>query len=178
MKKLLSIKFAANFMLTFCIFFIFIFGYFVFAYYIEPQIGLVQYDPSFFALNGTTAKEYTLHQNTFSQLFKYGSLTYGVVYSLWVAVNAALFAAFAFLLVLLVDRPFLALSIPFAFYLVQSFFMGAFGLVKYQFFQAVFPFNYAQQPIWTSFVPTAVLIAICLILLGYFKVSNRMERIQ
>lgn len=178
LKKLLSIKFTANFTLTFCVFFIFIFGYFVFAYYIEPIIGLVKYDQAFFALNGTTVEEYALQQNTFSQLLGYGALTYGLVYSLWVAFNAALFASFAFLLVLLVGNTFLALSIPFGFYMVQSFFMGAFGMVKYQFYQSVFPFNYMQLPIWTAFVPAVVLILLCLVLMVYLNLSNRMDQLQ
>lgn len=178
LKKLLSIKFAANFTITFGVFFIFIFAYFVFAYYVEPIIGLVRYDPSFFALNGTTVEEYTVKQNTFSQLLAYGEIIYGFIYSLWVAINAALFATFAFLLVLLLDNSFVALSLPFGLYLVQSFFMGAFGLVKYQFFQAVFPFNYMQLPIWTSLVPTAALFGVCLFLLGYLILTNRLERLQ
>jgi hypothetical protein len=178
LKKLLRIKLAANFALTFCVFFIFIFGCFVFAYYIEPMIGLVSYDLSFFALNNTTVEEYTFSQNTFSQLLEYGSLTYGLFYSFWVAVNAAFFASLAFLLVLLVGNTFLALSIPFGFYVVQSFFMGAFGMNKYQFFQSVFPFNYMQQPIWTAFVPFVFLIFLCLILIVYFNLSKRMDQLQ
>ncbi|WP_148501116.1 hypothetical protein [Paenibacillus rubinfantis] len=178
LKKLLRIKIVTNFVLTFGVFFIFIFAYFIFAYYVEPVIGLVRYDPSFFALNGTTVQEYTLTQNTFSQLLAYGEVTYGFIYSLWVAINAALFATFALLLVLLLDNKFLALSIPFGFYLVESFFMGAFGMVKYQFFQAIFPFNYMQLPIWTSLVPTAALIIVCLFLLSYLILANRLDRMQ
>ncbi len=177
-KKILAIKFTTNFILTFSVFFIFIFSYFAFAYYVEPSIGLVKFDQNFFSLNHTTVEEYTLTQNTFGQLFKYGTLVYGLTYSLWVAFNAALFASLAFLLVLLIDNKLLALSIPFGLYVIQSFFMGMLGMIQYQFYQTLFPFNYMQLPIWTSFIPSVFLIFLCLILLVYLNISKRLDRFQ
>ena len=176
--KLLRVKFFTNVVITFCAFFIFIYGYFIFAYYIEPALGLVNYNQTFFSLNNTTLEAYTYQQNTFSQLTKYGDFVFGIVYACWVALNAAAFASFAFLLLLVVEKTFLALSIPILLYLLQSFIAGSLGMVKYQFIQSIFPFDYVQQPIWTSFVPLSLLLGVCIVLSVYIYFNrNRLEQV-
>lgn len=156
-------------------FFIFVFSYFIFSFYIESFFGLVSYHPESYNLNEITVIENTYKRHTFTQLLEYGSITYGLFYSSWVASNAAAYASLGFLLVLIIENKFLALSIPFLLYLLGSFVMGAFSITKFRFADSVFPFNYIQQPIWTAFIPFLFLVVLCLILV--IIVSKRMDNI-
>ncbi|MFC3788706.1 ABC transporter permease [Paenibacillus sp. GCM10012307] len=179
LNKWIRIKFFSNFVITFAVFFIFVFSYFIFAYYIEPRIGFVSYNNDFYQLNNTTQEEYTYTQNTFSQLLAYGNFTYGIFYSLWVGLNAAVYASLAFYLVLVIGIPFLGLSIPFILYLVQSFFMVTIGKVEFQLTQSLIPFNYTQLPIWTAFVPFSFLVLLCVVLAFYLHLKiERMSHLQ
>ncbi|WP_052676079.1 hypothetical protein [Paenibacillus sp. IHBB 10380] len=173
LRKMLRIKFAANFLLTFGAFFVFTFGYFLFSFYIAPILGLIQYHPEVYKLNEVTVVEDSYTRHTFTQLLQYGSLTYGFLYSCWVGLNAAVYAALGFFMVLIVRSQFLALSIPFLLYIVGSFVLGAAGLMHFRFPDAIFPYSYMQVPIWTAFVPFLFLIFICVII--YIYVNKRLE---
>ena len=173
-KNYLTLKFSANLFLCFSIFFLFTFSMFLLSFYVLPhyqyiQAGFADAETSFFALNNLTAESYTLSHSTFTQLFAYGPLAYGLFYSTWVGMNAALYASIGFLLLLVLNNRFLALALPYIFYLVGSFMLGAIGLRIFEFHYSIFPFGFVQQPFWVPFVPFAFLVFICLLLFLYIK---------
>lgn len=176
-KNYLALKFSVNFFLCFSIFFLFTFSMFILAFYVLPhyeviQAGFANAETSFFALNNLTAEAYTLSHHTFTQLFAYGPLAYGIFYSIWVGLNAALYGSFGFLLLLVLNNRFFALALPYIFYLVGSFVLGAIDLRIFRFHYSIFPFGFVQQPFWVPFVPFTFLVFICLLLFWYIKKNS------
>ncbi|MBY9080501.1 ABC transporter permease [Paenibacillus sp. HN-1] len=165
----LYIKLNANILLTGVFFFLLVFISFLFAYYIEPSLDIAQYKPERFGLTKENIAADTYSRYTFTQLLRYGSITYGILYSLWVGMNAALYSVFGFLLVLFMKNRFLAVSFPFIVYLVVSFTLAALGLEKYRPNNAIFPFDRIQSSIWTAFVPFLILASINVCLVIYVK---------
>lgn len=119
---------------------------FVFLVYVEPLLGLLTYESRGLSSSTTSI-------GTFEVLLSYGTLTYGIVYSIWVALNAVLYATLAFMLTLLIKNTFLALSLPFLWYFILNFVAGVLGYPEFSTTSTIFPFNITEQPIWTIFVP-------------------------
>lgn len=165
----LNIKFWANLVLTFIFFFCLIISLFIFAYYIEPLLGIANLDPAGYGLSTDNIAEDTYARHTFTQFLRSGTLTYGIVYALWVGLNAALYAAIGFVLVLLLRNPFLALSLPFIIYVVGTFTLSALGAEIYRPSYTIFPFDRIQSPIWTALIPFGILSVIVAGSLVYIK---------
>ncbi|MFH7519035.1 hypothetical protein, partial [Pseudomonas syringae group genomosp. 7] len=89
-----------------------------------------------------------------------GTLTYGLVYSFWVAINAVLYSVAAYVFTLIIKNNLLALSLPFLWYFIVDFAFAILGFPQYLMSSTVFPFNIEQQPIWTIFVPFTVNVVI------------------
>lgn len=171
LKKLLLIKFSANFVLSFSLFFIFTFAMFLFSFYIEPLLGIIRYDPdvNLYSLNGITVEQKLYTRHTFTQLLQYGSLTYGLLYSCWLGINAAAYASLGFFLLILLGNQFLALSIPTLIYLLGGYLLDAVDLGQFDFRHTLFPYSRTQQPIWTAFVPFLFLVFVSTCLYVYIK---------
>lgn len=177
LRKMLLIKFIANSLTTFGVFFVFTFGYFLFSFYIVQPLGLIHFEPEAYKLTETTVIQDSYTRHTFTQLLQYGSLTYGFLYSCWVGFNAAVYAMIGFFLVIIIRNQFWALSIPFLMYILGSFVMGLdSSLMRFRFPDAIFPYSYMQLPIWTAFIPLLFLLIICTILA--FFVNKNLERID
>jgi len=162
------IKLTANIVLTFLLYSALIFVCFLFAYYIEPYLGIVKFDPSY----GLTKEEIAISnitRHTFTQILNQGVFTYAILYSCWLGINAALYSAIGFYLVLLIKNRFLALTLPFIIYLVGSFTLLGLGIEDYRPNNALFPFDRIQAPIWTAFIPFLVLLLILLCLILYVQ---------
>lgn len=160
------IKLTANIMLTFLLYTALILVCFLFAYYIEPYLGIVTFDP----LYGLTKEEIAINNitmHTFTQILNQGVFTYAILYSCWLGMNAALYSAIGFYLVILIKNKFLALSLPFIIYLVGSFTLLGLGIEDYRPNNALFPFDRIQAPIWTAFVPFLVLLLVLIGLIIY-----------
>ncbi|MFI2859345.1 hypothetical protein ACH6EH_19865 [Paenibacillus sp. JSM ZJ436] len=165
----LKIKLAANTILSGAFFFLIILGCFVFAYYIEPMFEIAHYDPAGFGLTEDNIAHDTYIRFTFTQVLEYGIWTYAILYSLWIGMNASLYAAIALYLVILVRNRFLALSLPFIIYIISSFTLSALGVETYRPNHVLFPFDRVQSPIWTAFVPFVILLFVLFGLVVYVK---------
>lgn len=163
------IKLTANVILTFSFFFVLIFISFLFAYYVEPHLGIAKYEPEGYGLTKDTIVADTYTRRTFTQLLQYGVFTYSLLYSFWVGINAALYSAIGFYLVLLMRNRFLALTLPYIVYLIVSFTLSALGMETYRLNYVIFPFDHAQNSIWTAFVPFLILVAVLVSLILYVK---------
>lgn len=157
-------KFLINAILTGLVTFLLIFIPFIFIVYIEPHLGIIFYEPK-------DQNSYT-PTYTFSQFLPYGEITYGLLYSLWVSINAILYSSISFMLLLILSNPFVALSIPFLFYHIFNFITGVLNIPMFSPLSTIFPFNLVQQPLWTVLVPFSVLL---LISLGIFIFIKRKE---
>lgn len=135
---------------------------FLFVVYIEPSLGLIVYELR--SLNSSSSSV-----GTFEIFLQYGTLTYGVLYSTWVAINAVLYATAAYVLTLIIKNNFLALSLPFLWYFVMNFVAGILGHPEFSTTSTVFPFNITAQPIWTIFIPFAVNLLLLTVLIVYVK---------
>lgn len=156
----------ANAFFTGFVIFLLIFLPFIFCVYIEPYMGIVNYTP---IDNNTVIPKFT-----FSQILNYGTFTYGFIYSLWVAVNAAIYSTIAFMLLLTINNSFVAFSAPFLFYHILNFITGVFGVPQFSPLSTIFPFNIVQQPLWTVFIPFMFLLIVLAALFIIF--ISRKER--
>ena len=148
-----------NGVLSFIVAFAMVFVSFVFILYIEPSLQIIHYG------NGQETSV-----GTFEIFLSYGTLTYGLVYSFWVGINAALYSTVAYVLTLIIKNHFLAISLPFLWYFIMNFVTGVLAHPEISTVSTVFPFNITQQPIWTIFLPFGVHIIILLSLIFYVKV--------
>ncbi|MCM3364911.1 MULTISPECIES: ABC transporter permease [Bacillaceae] len=147
-----------NAFLTGTIIFLMVFFSFVFAVYIEPNILHV------ISLTPADGGNYN-YNVTFSQLLVYGDFVYGIVYSLWVGLNASLYSTISFLLLLIISRTFIGLSLPFLFYHIFNFITAIIVGARFSPISTIFPFNIEQQEIWTAMIPFAFLLIVAIILL-------------
>ncbi|WP_075039470.1 ABC transporter permease [Anoxybacillus sp. MB8] len=131
--------------------FLLVFIPFVFIVYVEKHLGIIHYS--------SPTENVRIPAVTFSQFLRYGDFAYGFIYSLWVAINGVVYGTIAFILLLNVSNPFIALSIPFLFYHVLNFVTGLFHVAMFSPLSTIFPFNIEEQPLWTVFVPFSFLIA-------------------
>lgn len=151
-----------NAVLVFITAFAMVFLPFLFIVYIEPSLGIIVYESS-------DLNSFSSSVGTFEIFLQYGSLTYGVIYSTWVAINAVLYATVAYVLTLIIKNTFLALSLPFLWYFVMNFVAGILGHPEFSTTSTVFPFNITAQPIWTIFIPFAVHLLVLTGLIVYIK---------
>lgn len=157
-----------NAFLTGFITFLMIFISFVFARYIEADLGIIDYFP--------IPSDVSQSEVTFSQLLSVGDFTYGLVFSLWVSINAIVYSTIAYILMLLVRSKFIAFSVPFVFYHIFNYVSGVLQVPQFSPLSTIFPFNIEQQPLWTVLVPFSFLL-ISLIGLLLFALRNRGERV-
>lgn len=109
---------------------------------------------------------------TFSQLSAVSPALMCVVYSLWVGLNASLYAAFGAVVLMLVENRFIALAAPTAWYWLLNLATALLGLEAFGPTTMVFPFNITQQPIWHAFIPFGVLL---LVTVGLWRLVVRRE---
>lgn len=155
-----------NAFLTGFIIFLLIFLSFVFVVYVEPNLGIISYSP--------IDKNTVIPKFTFSQFLSYGDLTYGVIYSLWVSINAIIYSTIAFMLLLILDNHFVALSLPFLYYHIFNFITGVLQVPQFSPLSTIFPFNIVEQPLWTVLVPFLFLL---IVIIGcyVFAIRNQKE---
>lgn len=159
-KKYILIKLVSNSIVVFISFFIVVFIVFLFSYYLEPYLGLVNYEPENVKLTSGSLLDYDINKFTFTQLIKYSTLLYGFTYSGWVALNAVLYSSMAIIATLLFRNTFVALSMPFLFYHIGSFVIAVVGFPMFLLDASIFPFNIVQQPIYIAFIPFLVVCGI------------------
>ncbi|WP_434751991.1 hypothetical protein [Paenibacillus amylolyticus] len=160
----LKIKQQANIIITFIVFFLMIFIPFIYVFYIDPMMGKTVFYPEYYNLTKENITQDTYNRHTFTNFLEYGKLIFGLTYSTWVGINACLYAAITFQLVLLTRNTLLALSIPFIAYVVGSFTLSALKLQAFQPNQVVFPLGHSQEPIWTSLLYITILLSILIVL--------------
>ncbi len=125
---------------------------FVLIHYIEQFFGLV---------NFTSLSEKTYEtSNAFSFLADIHPLLYAVLYAAWIGLNGAAYATLAYLLILALEQIYLAISLPFVAYHIFNFVAGIMQAPQFSPISTVFPFNITEQPLWTVFVPFAILIVV------------------
>jgi hypothetical protein len=161
-------KLISNGILTFSIAFLMVFIPFIFSMYIEPLFGFVQLYPT----EGSP-----IPHTTFEQFLPLGTLVYGLIYSTWIGINGALYGTIILLLVILIDRDFIALSITFIVYMIFNFMAQLFDFDKFSPMATLFPFTISQQQLWTVLIPFTFAVAIMFGTIIYLK-RNLYERYE
>ncbi|WP_020008118.1 hypothetical protein [Salinicoccus albus] len=146
--------------MVFVVAFAMVFLPFVFLVFIEPSIGLIVYE-------SRSPGSFSSSIGTLEIFLQYGSLTYGIIFSTWIAINAVLYATAAYVLTLIIKNNFLALSLPFLWYFVMNFIASILGHPEFSTTSTVFPFNITAQPIWTILIPFSVHLLFLSILIAY-----------
>lgn len=159
-SKYVLAKGFVNAIVTFIVAFLMIFIPFLFVQYLDPALNVIQYETSFYE---------PVSVGTFEFLAEKSVFLYGVVYSLWVAVNGVLYVTVAYLLSICIKNKFVALSVPFLWWFIMNFVTGVLGIERFSPIFSVFPFSINTQPIWTVFVPFTVIILVIICLFFYTK---------
>jgi hypothetical protein len=155
--RYLKRKLLANIAVAFTVFFLASFIPFLWAFVVEPAIGVIgPFRPTMAGLSPAELVAYPASVHTFSQLLSFGPWAYGLGYSAWLGLNGALYASIGFQLLFVVPNRFIALSIPFIGYHILNFVFAVLAIPEFS-PAMVFPFNLVQFPIWTAFVPFTVL---------------------
>lgn len=92
---------------------------------------------------------------TFSELTRISSWLYVLVFSLWLATNAAVYASLALSSCLLLNNRLAGLTLPWVLTVLVSFACAFLGLERFS-PDTILPFNVTQLPAWQPFVPFAV----------------------
>lgn len=147
-----------NGIVTIIVAFLIIFIPFLFIEYFDPVLNIIQYEKDFYE---------PVSVGTFEFLAEKSALLYGVLYSLWVAINGALYTTVAYLLSISIKNRFVALTIPFLWWFIMNFITGILGIEAFSPVYSVFPFLITPQPFWVLCIPFLVLIVgiVCLLLL-------------
>lgn len=153
-----------NALLTCFVTFLMIFVPFLFIQYIDPIFGYIYYETQF---------SNPVSIGTFEIVVQKSVLFYGIVYSLWVGINGAIYMTLAYLLTICFKNKFVALSIPFLWWFVMNFVTAVLGIERFSPVFTVFPFSITAQPIWTIFIPFIVLILISTALMVYIKKTRK-----
>ncbi|MFB7799690.1 hypothetical protein [Isoptericola sp. NPDC056134] len=142
------------------------------AFVIGPLVGMNEFENVLPAGAAPDALLDPVSRATFTQLYADPPVLYGVVYAVWVGLNAALVAVFGTLSLILISNRFVALAVPTVAFLVVGFALQVLGLAPFTPTFATFPFGLAQQPLWTPFVPFMALAIVCAGLWVYVERRN------
>ncbi len=166
-------KLLANAAMAAVFFFFVAFIPFLWAFFVDPALGLIgPYRSTVVGLSPSEMGDYATTLHTFSQLLSAGPWAYGIGYSLWLALNGALYATIGLLLLFVVPNRFVALSLPFLGYHILNFATAVAGIPQYS-PASVFPFNVVQFPIWVPFMPFGILLALTGLLAIYVWQNTR-----
>ena len=178
-RRYLGSKLLIALLITFATFALSTFLAFVVAFYFWPTIGNPSVRPDLYDMTSAQAATDALTRVTFSSLLSEGTWTYGVVYSVWVGISAALYAGFGTACLVLVSSRVFALAIPFLVYFVQNIGAALLGTPHYGLMYAAFPFGLIQSSMWEAIVPTAILAAVVVALWVHVFVNvRRLETLQ
>lgn len=133
---------------------------FVLAFYIWPALGNPSVDLSVYFMTPESAITESYTASTYSQILASGSLTFGILYSLWVGFCAAVWTSLALAALLTVKNRPLALTLPFLLYVGQWAAASLLGNVRASFVASIFPFGYQQTSILAGAAPMLVLAVI------------------
>lgn len=153
-----------NAIVTFAVAFLMIFIPFVFIQYIDPALNIIQYTTDFYQPPSA---------GTFGFLAETSILLYGIGYSLWVAINGALYTTIAYLLSICLKNKFVALSIPLLWWIIMNFVTAILRIEMFSPVYTVFPFTITAQPIWTIFVPFTILLLVIIGLTAFIKTKSK-----
>ncbi|MCT4782114.1 MULTISPECIES: ABC transporter permease [Exiguobacterium] len=148
----LLVKGIVNAVLSGIVLFLMIFVTFLFVYYIEPMLHLVTYTD---VIEGEIVP-----QTTLSFLADIHPFLYGFFHAVWIGMNGALYATMAYLLMLMLENVFVAISLPFLSYHILNFVAGIFQSPQFSPLSTLFPFNISAQPVWTMFVPFFIFLSL------------------
>lgn len=153
-----------NGIVTLIVVFSMIFIPFMFIKYLDLFFNVIQYEADYYE---------PVSVGTFEFLAEKSVFLYGVVYSIWVAINGALYVTVAYLFSILIKNRFVALTIPFLWWFIMNFITGILGIESFSPVYSVFPFLITSQPVWVVFVPFITLIVAIIGLLIFIKSKNK-----
>jgi len=132
--------------------------WFVVAEYVAPSAWPHAVDPSGFGRSTAEVQTAVQASDPLARFLSSGHWVFGMAAASWLAINGAVFAALAFVSVLLIRRRVIALMVPVALYLGQSVVAQIAGQSQYSFLvTAVYPTGLQHLPIVAASAATVVL---------------------
>lgn len=150
-------------------------GLFIFSAYLEPIFDLA--GDRIVSADGGSSE--FLGFMTFSQLARFGTWVFVIVYAVWVGVTNALLAVLGYVLLLTRLPRIVAVMAPLLLVWADNIVLSGIGIPEFRMMASMFPSLMVQQPIWTALVPFGFLVI--LLVCWWFWLSGRrldVERLQ
>jgi len=149
------------------------------AFAVWPAIGDPNVEPTQYGLTPASALADAAASTTYSQLLLVSPLVYSVLYSLWVAFAAAVFAALTLALLILLRNRAVALVIPLGLYLGETVAAAVLGDPTYGLVYSIFPFGLTQSSILAGASPVLVLaLAVVVIWVFIIRRARHLQRLS
>lgn len=143
------------------------------ALYLKPEIVpvLILVDPVTEELISQILAHHFL-----GELFAYQPLIYGLLFSVWRGLLAALIATFAFVLSLFVENIFIISTGPFIYYILENFILSVLRIPQYRLVTAFDPTSLTLSSInaFSFIVGPVLLMIVMIVLIVYFKKVKKM----
>lgn len=130
---------------------------FVAAFYLLPAMELTAFDPVLYGLSAETVVEDSYGRATYTSFLVLGPITYGVLYSAWVGLSAAVFAALGLAALLLVRNRILAFAVPWLVYIGQTIVFALLDLPNLGLLYSIFPFGLTPVSTLAGVAPVVIL---------------------
>jgi hypothetical protein len=148
--------------IAFVTFFVGAFGAYLLAFVVWPALGNPSVLPENYFMSPQEAAADSLTRASYSQMLAISPLFYGIVYSAWVGLGGAVFAAAGFAALVLVKNRALAMTLPLVLYFVQTLVASLVGEPTVGLMYSLWPFGLNQVPFIKA--GGALLIAVALTL--------------
>lgn len=157
-RRYISGELGAAFIVPFAAFFLLSFVGIILAFYIWPLLGNPSIDPGTYEMSSAQALKDDLTRTSFSSLLAWGPLVYGIIYSTWLGLGAATYAALGFAALVVLHNRLLALLLPFIVYFLPTIVVSLLGSPELSPMYSLMPFGLIQAPIWVAALPTLLVI--------------------
>jgi hypothetical protein len=162
-RRYLLRSYARSALVAFVLFFLLSFACFLVAFYLWPSIGNPNVHPASYYLTPGSAIRDSYSRVSYSSILELGLLPYGLLYSTWVGVGGAIFAAMGIASLLLVKKRALAIAVPFLIYFGETVFATLLGSPQAALVYSLFPFGITPTTPILAAMPillTALLLAV------------------
>ncbi|MFD1716056.1 hypothetical protein ACFSBZ_16395 [Amnibacterium flavum] len=145
---------------TFVVFFLSAFLPYLLLVLVWPSLGNPGIDPSLYGLTAEEGRAAAQSAASYTQLLSIGEVAYGVIYGAWVGLGGATYCLLGLLALIVVPNRYLALTLPFVIYVLQSLVWGLIGFPTGALLFSLYPFGLEQQSIASAAAPTLLLMVI------------------
>jgi hypothetical protein len=159
-RRYVLLRIATSTVIPFCTLFLWSFISFIVAYYVWPDLGNPGVQPSVYEMTSGQAILDSYGSVSYSEFLQYGPLVYGLLYSVWLGLGGALYAAIGVLALIYLRASTFALTIPLIIYVGETIIATLLGNPHGALLFSLLPFGVTQTDPLDAAMPTLILAAL------------------